>query len=120
MAGVRSRHDPFVMWLVQRLVDHRVMETTVNPIYQEIGKENKDRELQIVVAWERLLVQSVVELGIAFDFESEKAGGEEGHARHRRLCLLDLHPHLVLEVFRVIEGRLVKHEDVRKSGADKV
>lgn len=92
----------------------------MNPVYQEIGEENEDGKLQVIVTGEWLLVESIVELGVAFDLKYEEASCKDSHAWHGRLCLLDFHPHLVLEVFRVIEGRFVEDEYVGESGANEV
>lgn len=114
VAGVGSRHDPSVVWFVEGLVDHGVMQTPVNPVYQEVGEEDEDRELKVVVEWERSVTKPVVELGIALDLQSEESGGEKRHEWHGCVCLLDLLFDLVLEVLRVVEGGLVKHEHVRQ------
>ena len=45
MAGERSRHDPFVVRLVQSLVNAGVVQTTMNPVDEEVGEEEEEREL---------------------------------------------------------------------------
>lgn len=41
MACVRCRHDPFVMWLMQSLVHQRMVQPSVNPVDEEIRKQNE-------------------------------------------------------------------------------
>jgi len=74
VAGVRRGHDPLVVGLVKCLVDHGVVQTSVNPIDEEVGKENEERKLEVVVEREGSFVESVVEFGVAFDFENEARG----------------------------------------------
>ena len=38
MGSKRTRHDPFVMWLVQGFVNLWMMKTSVNPVDEEIGE----------------------------------------------------------------------------------
>ena len=92
----------------------------MNPIDEAVGKEDEERELEVIVHWERRFVELVVELGVAFDLEDKADGGEKGHGGHGRLCLLDFHPYLIPEVFRVLKGGLVKDEKVGKRCADEV
>ena len=50
--GVRGkgrRHDPLVVRLVQALVNHRVVQTAVDPVDEEVGEEQEQRELEEVV-----------------------------------------------------------------------
>ena len=54
----------------------------------------------------------VVDEAVAAYFGDEEGDGEDGHYGYRGHCLLDLHSHLVLEVFRVLEGGFVEDEDV--------
>lgn len=55
MACVWGRHDPLVVWLVERLVDCRVVQTPVDPVDAEIGKGDEYWELQVVVQKEGLV-----------------------------------------------------------------
>ena len=38
MACVWRRHDPFMMWFMQRLVEHRMMQPSMYPIDQKVRK----------------------------------------------------------------------------------
>ncbi len=55
MACIWGWHDPFVMRLMERLVDHGMMQTPVDPIDAEICKSYEERELQIVIQIEGLV-----------------------------------------------------------------
>jgi len=74
VAGVRRRHDPFVVGLVQCLVDHRMVQPSVNPVDEEVGEEDEEWELKVVVQREGGFVEPVVEFGVALDFEHEACG----------------------------------------------
>jgi len=55
----------------------------VDPVDEEVGEENEERKLQIVVGWERCIVKSVVKFSIALYLQHKEAGCKEGHSRHR-------------------------------------
>lgn len=97
-----------------------MVEASVNPVDAEIGKEDEYRELQVVVEREWSVIKPVVEFGIALYFQGEEASCQQSHTRHGRHSLLDLHGHLILEVFRVVEGGLIEHEDIGEGSADEV
>lgn len=46
MTSVWGRHNPFVMRLVESLVNAGVMETAMDEVDPEIGKHQKQRELK--------------------------------------------------------------------------
>lgn len=46
---VWRRHDPFMMRFMQRLVDHRMMQASVYPIDEKVGKADEEGELKDVV-----------------------------------------------------------------------
>ena len=120
MARVWSRHDPFVVRLVQSLVGRWVMQTPVNPIYEEVGEGHEERDLQVIVKGERSVGWSVVEFGIAANFADEERGSKDGHQGHGDQALPDFKPNLVFEVFGVGKGGVVEHENIRKRCADEV
>lgn len=60
MRGVRARHDPLVVRLVQRLVHARVVQATVDPVDAKIGERDEQRELEKTVELERLLRERIV------------------------------------------------------------
>ena len=112
MACVRCRHDPFVVWLVQSFVDQWVMQAPVDPVDEEIRKEDEERNLQNIVEGKRGVHGCIVQLGIAHHFGKEERDRENAHHGHRGHSLPDLKPHLVLKVFWVREGGVVKYKQV--------
>lgn len=49
MACVGGRHDPFVMGFMESLVNLWVVQASVDPVDEEIGKDDEQGKLQIVV-----------------------------------------------------------------------
>ena len=82
MRGIRRRHDPFVVWLVERLVHHGMMQTAMDPVDEEVGEEEEERELDEVVQRERGFRGEFVELRVPAYFSHEEGRGEDGHGRH--------------------------------------
>ena len=66
--SIRARHDPLVMRLVQGTVNARVVQTSVNPVNEEIGKADEERELQNTVVWERFFGDGIVEFSVSANF----------------------------------------------------
>lgn len=117
---VRRRHDPFVVRLVQGFVQARMVQAAVNPVDEEIGEEDKEGELQVVVQGERGLRRRVVEFGVAVDLGDEEGYGQQGHDGHGCVGLFNFEADLVLEEFGVLGGGFVEDEDVGQGGADEV
>ena len=115
-----ARHDPLVVRFVQGLVDQRVVQATVNPVDAKIGERDEQRELYKAVAPERLIRERVIEFGVTTNFRDQERRSEERHNGHRLHGLLDFHGNLVLEKFRVMDGRLVPDKDVGEGGANEV
>lgn len=59
--GIRCRHDPFVVWFVQCLVDARVMQAAVDPVDETIREQDEERKLEQIVPGERSIGWLVVE-----------------------------------------------------------
>lgn len=72
MRGKGRRHDPSMMWLVQTLVDGRKVETTMDPIYEEVGKKDEEGILQVAVPGKRGIGGIFVQLSIATYFGQEE------------------------------------------------
>lgn len=72
--GVRARHDPFVVRLVEGSIHARVMQTSVDPVDEEIGETDEEGELEDTVVWEWFFGDGVVEFGVSADFEDEEGG----------------------------------------------
>ena len=118
--GVWSRHNPLVMWLMERLIKARVVQASVDQIDEEVGEEDEDRKLEVVVEVKGRLGRHVVQFGVASHFGCEAGSGQDRHARHGSHCLLDLHPDLVLEIFRMFECVMVENKIVRGSREEEV
>jgi hypothetical protein len=76
--GVRGEgggHDPLVVRFVQAFVDCRVVEGAVDPVDAEVGEEDEDGELEVVVQWEGGGGGGIIELGVAADFGEEEWRG---------------------------------------------
>ena len=112
VACIWSWHDPLVVWLMECLIYARVVQSAVDPVDAEVGEEDEDGELEVVVEVEWCFSGCIVEFGIASNFGSEDRGCQDGHYGHRYHCLLHLLADLVLEVFRVLEGVLVENEEI--------
>ena len=112
VARKRCRHDPFVMRLMKCFVDLWVMEATVDPVYQEVGEEEEEGELEVVVQWEGCLSGGIVKLPITAYLSCEDWVGQDSHEGHGEQCLFHLKGHLVLEVFRVLKGVVIEYEEI--------
>ena len=113
MAGVWGRHDPFMMRLMQGLIDTRVVQPSVYPVDEEVGKEDEEGELEDVVKPERSVGRRVVQFGVPLHLANEEWNGEYGHYGKGNGGLLDLKGDLILEIFGVGEGGMVENEEVR-------
>jgi len=92
----------------------------VDPIYEEVGKGDKERDLYVIVEGKGGVRGGVVEFCVATYFADKEWGREDGHQRHGDQTLPDFETNLVFEVFRVGEGGVVENEDVGEGCADKV
>ena len=108
------------MRLVKRPVDHRVVQTTVDPVDEEIGKEDEERNLEDAVVGERLVGNAVVQFGVTPNFKDKERRRQEGHGRHRRHGLLHFEFDLALEELGVIVSGLVPDEDIGSGGDNEV
>ena len=82
VTGIRRRHNPLVMRLVQRLVNLGMMQTPVNPVDAQVREGNEQRELKDVIEGKRSICRSVVKFSIATNFKEEEGRGEDRHQRH--------------------------------------
>lgn len=97
--GVRGEgggHNPLVVRLVESAVDAWVVQTSVNPVDEEIGEEDKDGELEDAVVGEGLLGDGIVQFGVTPDLEDEEGRGQESHWGHGGHGLLDFQGNLAL------------------------
>jgi hypothetical protein len=121
VGGEGCGHDPLVVRLVQALVEELAVQGAVDPVDAEVGEGQEDGELEPVPGVAEEAQDRVGDFGIgggvvdeaeAADFGDEEGNGEDGHDWDGFEGLLDLQTHLVLEVFRVLEGGLVEDKDV--------
>jgi hypothetical protein len=121
VGGEGRGHDPLVVRLVQALVEELAVQGAVNPVDAEVGEGQEDGELNPVPGASEEGEERVGELGVgggvvdeaeATDFGDEEGDGEDGHDGDGFEGLLDFETHLVLEVFGMLEGGLVKDENV--------
>lgn len=110
VAGKRRRHDPFVVGLVQVLVDPGVMQPAVDEVDAAVGERDEERVLQVCVERKGALLGEIVELGVPAHFGDEAQRGQNGHAGHGMHGLFDLQADLVAEEFGVLHGALVVYE----------
>lgn len=118
MTGVGSWHDPLVVWLVQRLVEKLRVQSAVDQVDEEVGKEEEQRKLEVVVPQARSIFSSVVELRISHNLGQEEGRGADGHDGESLVSLPDFHADLVLQELGVLEGVLVEDEEVGERGKD--
>jgi hypothetical protein len=122
--GERRGHDPLVVRLVQLLVEHRVVQSAVDPVDEKVGEADENGELEKQVPATEVprgaLRQDVVNVGVATDLTQEPRDGKSRHDGHGFESLADLEAHLVLEELRVVYCCLVEDEDVRETSADKI
>lgn len=129
MRSIRSRHDPFVVRLVEALVDQRMVKTSVNPVDEEVGEHEEERELKPVVpsaekvehdVVEGRVRDSVVHEAVAANLGHEDGHGEDGHDGYGSKGLLDLESDLVLQILGMLESSLVEDEDITERCAEQV
>lgn len=112
MAGKGSRHNPLVVKLVQILVNQAVVKPAMSPVDAEVGKQEKQRELEEVVPESRSIFSGIIELAVASDFEKEERCCDDGHDRHGLVGCDNLKADLVLDKTRVVKRSLVEDKDV--------
>ena len=113
MARVWRGHYPLVVRLMQSLVNLRVVQTSVDPIYEKVGEGHEKGDLYVIVKGEGGVGRSIVEFGVASDFAEKEGGHQDSYDGHGDQTLLDFETDLVFEVFGVGEGGVVEDEDVR-------
>lgn len=75
--GVRAGHDPFVVRLVQGLVDAGVVQATVDPVDEEVGKADEEGDLDEAVVREGLFGGGVVKFGVSADLQNEERSRQQ-------------------------------------------
>lgn len=115
MEGMRrewSRHDPLVVWLVEMLVDARMMESSVDPVDEEVGEQQEHWELDDVVPPARTLLGGVVDLAVTSNLKPKCGSCQNGHTGQRLQRLPYFHANLVLQILRMFEGLVIEDEVV--------
>ena len=79
MARIRSRHDPFVMRFMQGPIDQRMVQSTMDPIDEEVREADEEWELKNVVQGERSIRRAIVKFCQTTDFAQEEGGSEDCH-----------------------------------------
>lgn len=51
----------------------------MDPIDEEVGEHNEERELKEIIQSERSIGRGVIKFGVAAHFTKEKGCGEDGH-----------------------------------------
>jgi len=113
-------HDPFVVRLVEVLVDAWVMEPSVNPVNEEVGKQQENRELQDVIPPARPLFRRVVDLAVSSDLEPKCSSCQDSHARQGLQSLPYFHANLILEILGMLEGLVIEDEVIGEASEGEV
>lgn len=101
---------------MERLVDSGMVETTVDPVDEEVGEKEEEGELDVVVQGKGCLSSSIVKSCIAPYLGGEEGAGQDSHYGHRRQSLLHLESNLVLQEFGVLEGVVIEYEEIGEGG----
>jgi len=72
-------HNPFMVRLVDVFVDNWMVLHSVNPINEEVGKEEEERELQDIVPQSRTLLGGVVHLAVSSNLCQEDGSCTQRH-----------------------------------------
>lgn len=111
VARIWCRHDPLVVWLMERPIYHGVVEPTVNQINPEIGPHEEQRKLQPHIRLS-VITNILVQQRVPADLCHEEGHGKDGHDWDRSHCLRYFLPYLVLEKFRMLECVFVEDEHI--------
>ena len=84
----------------------------MDEIDEEVGEEEEEGELEVVVQWEGCVGWCVVKLAVASDLCCETYHRQDCHTRHGGHGLFDLQLYLIFEIFWMLECGFVKDEDV--------
>ena len=79
VACVRGWHDPFVVRFMQRLVNERVVQSTVDPVDEKVREAKEEGELDNIIQRKWSVGGAVVKFRQTADFTEEKGGGEDCH-----------------------------------------
>ncbi len=105
---------------MQALVDCTDMQTAVDPVDEEVGKDKEKWKLQDVVPETRAGGAAVIQLGITADFGEKEWDSEDCHDGKGAVGGRNLQRHLVFAVFGMLLNGLVENENVAESGKEEV
>lgn len=120
IAGVRSRNDPFVVRLVQALIDERMVQSTMDPVDTEIRERDEQRILEVIVERERGFAGEIVEHGISLHLGHEERRGQRSHDGHSLQGLFDLEGDLIAQELGMLHSAMIIDEIVGESRAEEV
>jgi hypothetical protein len=120
VACERCWHNPLVVWLVEVLVDQRMMKTTMDQVDKKVGKKQEGRKLQDVVPHSWSILSCIVQLTITPYFSDETERRKGGHDGHGAICLFHFHFDLVFEELRMLEGMVIENEVVGEACDEEV
>lgn len=120
ITGVRRGNDPFVMRLVESLVDERIVQRTMNPVDAKVRKRDKQRILDPIVKGERRLAREIVEFRPSLSLGHEKRRCQCRHDRHGMQRLTDLHRNLIAQEFGMLHGTVVIDKVIGNGSAEEV
>jgi hypothetical protein len=109
-----------VVGFVDVLVNARMVQASVNPVDTEIGEDEEEWVLGPVVPACWAFGCCIIQLRVAAYFSQKPGHGQDCHYGEGDVGLLHLELDLILEVSRVVEGRLVEDEEVGQSGEKEV
>ena len=90
----------------------------MDPVDEEVGKDEKEGKLEEVVERKRGLRWRVVEFSVAADFKEEEGCCEYAHDGHGDHGLFHLEPDLIFEVLGVRKGVVIEDEVIGRRSKD--
>lgn len=120
MRGERRGDNPLVMRLVEVFVDPRMVQATMCDINEGVGEKQKQRNLEQKVSPSAVVLQRPKQLRVALGFSDEPGNGEQSHDGNGLHGLINFHPDLILQIFRMFEVLVVVDHVVREQCGEKV
>ena len=102
------------------LLDRGVVEAAVDEVNEEVGEDEEEGKLSVIIPISGGVREGVVELRVSAYLGEEERDCEHGDPGHSAYGLSNLHPNLVLEELGVLEGCFIEHKDVGDGGDDEI